>query len=173
MKVNVLDDIVKYLYYGHANVNDHSNKGTPPPDDIAPAIGAASRAMIAAMMGKLAGRGYDDMTPAFASLIPLLEATGARPTALAQRAGITKQAISQLVRELEGRGYLEQVPDPTDTRAKIVRLTKRGIQLRAACMEVRRELQEIAMAALGKTRLTRLRDDLREVAAVLGKVSHS
>jgi DNA-binding MarR family transcriptional regulator len=154
-------------------VNNPPTKGNAPPDDIAPAIAAASRAMIAAMMVKLASNGFDDMTPAFAHLIPLLDATGARPTVLAQRAGITKQAISQLVRELEGRGYLEQVPDPTDTRAKIVRLTKRGIQLRAACMGVRQELQEIAMAALGKTRLTRLRNDLREVAAVLGKVSRS
>ena len=154
-------------------MNDPSNKGPPPPDDIAPAIGAASRAMTAALMSKLAGRGYDDMTPAFASLIPLLDATGARPTMLAQRAGITKQAISQLVRELEERSYVEQVSDPTDTRAKIVRLTKRGIQLRTACIGARQELQQTAMAALGKTRLTRLRNDLREVAAVLGQVSRS
>lgn len=155
-------------------MNDHPRKGSPPaPDDIAPAIGAASRAMIAAMMSKLASRGYDDMTPAFASLIPLLDATGARPTALAQRAGITKQAISQLVRELEERGYVEQVRDSTDTRAKIARLTKRGIQLRTTCMGVRQELDEIALAALGKARLTRLRSDLREVAAALGQVARS
>jgi Transcriptional regulators len=51
------------------------------------------------------------------------------------RAGITKQAISQLVRELEARGYVEQVPDSTDTRAKIVRLTNRGVALHAACAE--------------------------------------
>ena len=154
-------------------MNDHPKKGSPPPDDIAPAIAAASRAMIAAMMVKVASNGFDDMTPAFAHLIPLLDATGARPTVLAQRAGITKQAISQLVRELEARGYLEQVPDPTDTRAKIVRLTKRGIQLRAACMGVRQQLQEIALAALGKVRLTRLRNDLQEVAAALGQVAQS
>ena len=170
----MLDDIVKYIDQGHEIVNDHPKKGNPPPpDDIAPAIGAASRAMVAAMMVKLGRNGFDDMTPAFAHLIPLLDATGARPTVLAQRAGITKQAISQLVRELETRGYLEQVPDPTDTRAKIVRLTRRGTQLRSACMRVRQELQEIALAALGKVRLMRLRDDLREVAALLGQVSQS
>lgn len=150
------------------------NQGNlPPADDIAPAIGAASRAMIAAMMVKLAGSGFDDMTPAFAHLIPLLDAAGARPTVLAQRAGITKQAISQLVRELETRGYLEQVADPTDTRAKIVRLTKRGLQLRTACMGVRQELHEIALAALGKGRLSRLRNDLWAVAGALGQVAQS
>jgi len=40
-------------------------------------------------------------------------------------------------------------------------------------MRVRQELQEIALAALGKVRLMRLRDDLREVAALLGQVSQS
>jgi DNA-binding MarR family transcriptional regulator len=86
---------------------------------------------------------------------------------LAQRAGITKQAISQLVRELEVRGYVEQVPDSTDTRAKIVRLTKRGVALHAASAEVRLELQSVAIAKLGKSRVSRLRRDLLELAAAL------
>jgi len=99
--------------------------------------------------------------------MPLLDATGARPSTLAQRAGITKQAISQLVRELETRGYVEQVPDSTDTRAKIVRLTKRGVALHAASAEVRLELQSVALAKLGKSRVSRLRRDLIELAAAL------
>jgi DNA-binding MarR family transcriptional regulator len=140
-------------------------------DDIAPAIGAASRSMIAAMMAGVAARGFDDMTPAFASLIPLLDANGARPTVLAQRAGITKQAISQLVRELETRNYVEQVPDPTDTRAKIVRLTKRGVALRAACAQVRKDLQTVAVETFGKTGASRLGRELMRLAAALAKVS--
>ena len=97
----------------------------------------------------------------------LLHENGARPTALAQRAGITKQAISQLVRELEVRGYVEQVPDSTDTRAKIVRLTKRGVALHAASAEVRLEMQSVALAKLGKVRVSRLRRDLIDLAAAL------
>jgi len=132
-------------------------------DDIAPVIGAAGRSLIAAMMVRLTARGFDGMTPAFASLIPLLDADGARSTVLAQRASVTKQAISQLVRELETRGYVEQVRDPTDTRAKIVRLTKRGVALRDACMQVRGELQALAASTLGKTRLAQLQRDLAHV----------
>ena len=136
-------------------------------DDIPPALGRAVRAMSGTMMAKVASRGFNGMTPAFASLMPLLDATGARPSTLAQRAGITKQAISQLVRELEARGYVEQVPDATDTRAKIVRLTKHGAALHAACAEVRLELHSVALAKLGKTRVSRLRRDLTELAAAL------
>lgn len=136
-------------------------------DDIPPALGRAVRAMSGTMMAKVASRGFDGMTPAFASLMPLLDATGVRPTTLAQRAGISKQAISQLVRELEARGYVEQIPDPTDTRAKIVCLTKRGVALHAACAEVRLELHSVAIAKLGKSRASRLRRDLLELAAAL------
>jgi DNA-binding MarR family transcriptional regulator len=136
-------------------------------DNFAPALAAASRALVATMMAEVAKCGFNDVTPAFSSLMPLLDATGARPTALAQRAGITKQAISHLVRELESRGYVEQVPDSTDTRAKIVRLTKRGVALHAASAEVRHELQAVALAKLGKLKVSRLRRDLIELAAAL------
>ena len=136
-------------------------------DNFAPALAAAGRALTATMMAKLASCGFTDVTPAFSSLMPLLDATGARPSTLAQRAGITKQAISQLVRELETRGYVEQIPDATDTRAKIVRLTKRGLALHAASAEVRLELQSVALAKLGKARVSRLRRDLVELAAAL------
>jgi DNA-binding MarR family transcriptional regulator len=136
-------------------------------DNFAPALAAAGRALTATMMAMLASRGFNDVTPAFSSLMPLLDATGARPTALAQRAGITKQAISQLVRELEVRGYVEQVADSTDTRAKIVRLTKRGVALHAASAEVRLEMQSVALAKLGKVKVSRLRRDLIELAAAL------
>ena len=147
-----------------------SNSTEEKEDDIPPALGRAVRAISTTMMAKVASRGFNDMTPAFASLMPLLDATGVRPTTLAQRAGITKQAISQLVRELEARGYVEQVPDSTDTRAKIARLTKRGVALHTACAEVRHELQFVAIAKLGKSRVSRLRRDLMELAAALEEI---
>lgn len=150
-------------------MKDRPRQKEAPPDDIAPAIGAAHRALITAMMANVASCGFKDMTPAFASLVPLLDAAGARPTALAQRAGITKQAISQLVRELESRGYVEQVADPTDTRAKIVRLTRRGVALRATCAAMRQGLNDVAVATLGKTRLARLHQDLLQLAVALSQ----
>jgi len=125
--------------------------------------------MIAAMMARVSARGFDGLTPAFAGLIPLLDATGARPTVLAQRSGVSKQAMSQLVHEVETRGYLEQVPDPTDTRAKIVRLTERGVALRAACLEARDELQALATETLGKIKLARLQRDLTQLTAALSR----
>jgi DNA-binding MarR family transcriptional regulator len=127
--------------------------------------------MVVAMMAKVVACGYKDMTPAFATIIPLLDANGVRATVLAQRSGVTKQAVSQLVRELKTRGYVEQVTDPTDTRAKMVRLTKRGAELRAACAGVRKELNAAALKSLGKTRLARLRRDLGDLAATMAQTT--
>jgi DNA-binding MarR family transcriptional regulator len=175
-QVLVESALVLGLPYGleHAEHTERSRRMVNKPledADFLPALGAASRNTIAAMMAKVAGSGYTDMTPAFASLIPLLDANGVRATLLAQRSGITKQAVSQLIRELKARGYVEQVADPTDTRAKIVRLTKRGVALRAACAEVRKEMNAAAIKALGKNRIARLRRDLGDLAAVLGQAN--
>jgi DNA-binding MarR family transcriptional regulator len=137
-------------------------------EDIAPLVALASRGTIALMMARLTALGFEGLTPAFAQLMPLLDAEGAHTTELAKRAGVSKQAISQLVRELQARGYVEQVPDPSDTRAKFVRLTKRGVALRGACFEVRREIQSLIGKKLGKTRLARLQRDLQEFTALLG-----
>jgi DNA-binding MarR family transcriptional regulator len=142
-------------------------------EDFAPALGAASRALIAAMMAKVAGCGFKDMTPAFSTLMPLLDPAGAgtRAQELARRSGVTKQAMSQLIRELQSRGYVEQVGDPTDTRAKLVRLTKRGMALRATCQTVRGEITDAARRALGPVRLRRLQRDLGDLAVALAGLS--
>ena len=143
------------------------------PADFAPALGAASRTLMAAVMVKAAECGFKDITPAFASLMPHLDPSGAgtRAQELAQRLGITKQAMSQFIRELQTRGYVEQVPDPSDTRAKLVRLTKRGIALRASCHQMRAAITEVALRALGPARLKRLQSDLVELTKALATIA--
>ncbi|MEZ5090392.1 MAG: helix-turn-helix domain-containing protein [Micropruina sp.] len=45
-----------------------------------------------------------------------LDEAGSTVSTLAQRAGMTKQAMAALVQYLEGHGYLHREPDPTDGR---------------------------------------------------------
>jgi DNA-binding MarR family transcriptional regulator len=59
-------------------------------------------------------------------LMPHLDLEGTRITELARRAEITKQAVGQLVTDMEEAGYVERRPDPSDQRAKLVVLTRRG-----------------------------------------------
>jgi DNA-binding MarR family transcriptional regulator len=94
----------------------------------------------------------------------LLDAKGSRATVLAQKAGVTKQAMSQLVKLLEQRDNVEQVADPTDTRAKVIRRT-RGIALRKVCEDVRKELEANALKTLGEKDLSKLHQDLNRLIA--------
>jgi DNA-binding MarR family transcriptional regulator len=160
--------MVKIVDENHAKLSDGHK-----PVEIAPAIVGASRALVAALMARVAARGFEGMTPAFAALIPLLDARGARPSVLASQAGVSKQAMSQLIREIESRGYIEQVRDPTDTRAKIVRLNKRGVALRQACAVVRRDLQALAQNTLGEKRVAALQRDLTQLTALLNQSQRS
>jgi DNA-binding MarR family transcriptional regulator len=55
-----------------------------------------------------------------------IDAGGTRLTELARRAGVVQSAMAELVDDLEAKGYVERVPDPTDGRAKLICLTDRG-----------------------------------------------
>jgi DNA-binding MarR family transcriptional regulator len=141
------------------------------PPNVARSLMLAARAHTAAVTARLALRGYDDFPFASASLLWLMDEGGTRSTVLAQRAGVTKQAMSQLVRLMERQGYLEQVPDPTDTRAKVVRMTPRGEAVKTACVEVRDELNRKVAGILGKKDADRLETHLDAAATLFGEVA--
>jgi DNA-binding MarR family transcriptional regulator len=65
--------------------------------------------------------GYAHLRAAHTNLFPHIDLEGTRLTELAKRVGISKQAVGQLVDELEDMGALERVPDPEDGRAKLIR----------------------------------------------------
>jgi DNA-binding MarR family transcriptional regulator len=101
--------------------------------------------------------------------MPWIDATGVRPSVLAQKTGVTKQAMSQLIKMIEERGYVETVPDTDDTRAKVVKLTHRGVALKKAAADVREEYQQLAIQTLGKARLDRLGADLAKLIEAYGR----
>lgn len=74
--------------------------------------------------------GVPGMRGSFGAILGILPADGARPTVLAARLGITKQSLGERLRDLEQRGWVESVPDPTDGRALIVRRTADGDRIR-------------------------------------------
>jgi DNA-binding MarR family transcriptional regulator len=80
--------------------------------------------------------------------------------ALAEMAGVTKQAISQQVAHLEARGYVVVEPDPADSRAKAVRLTERGRQSQQLGRPLFGELEEDWQRRFGAT-------DVRELRRIL------
>jgi DNA-binding MarR family transcriptional regulator len=73
--------------------------------------------------------GYDDLTAAHVGLWRYPGLEGLRPSQLADRVGITKQSVNDLLGHLEQHGYLLRVPDSADGRARVIRLTAKGRRL--------------------------------------------
>lgn len=105
---------------------------------------------------RLGEEGFADFTVAETAVLRNVETGGSRITDIARRAKVTPQAISQLVAGLEGKGYLTNAPDPTDGRARRVRLTDRGLALIAQGQDITRELHERWAEILGAEALSEL-----------------
>ena len=93
---------------------------------------------------------------AHTTLFPHLNAEGVRGADLAKKLGVTKQAVSQLVTELEEWGVVEQIADPQDGRAKLVRFTKKGEQALLQGLAVLGELETELTDKIGKRRMQEL-----------------
>lgn len=77
----------------------------------------------------LARLGRSDRPPlrrSHTALFPHIDLAGTRLTELARRTGVTKQAVAQLIDELEAWGVVDKRPDPADRRAKLVVFSRRG-----------------------------------------------
>jgi len=94
-----------------------------------------------------------------------IDPEGTRLTDLAERAFMTKQSVGEVVSDLEQRGYVERVPDPSDGRAKIIRLTDRGQEAMALGREIIDELEQEWAERYGADRVAALRDALEAVTA--------
>jgi DNA-binding MarR family transcriptional regulator len=94
-----------------------------------------------------------------------IDPEGTRLTDLAERAFMTKQSVGEVVSDLEQRGYVERVPDPTDGRAKIIRLTERGREAMALGRGIIDEIEREWAERYGAERVAALREALEAVTA--------
>lgn len=114
----------------------------------------------------LAAEGFDGIRYVHGSVFRYIDPEGSRLTTLAERAGLTKQAIAELVDELEDHGYLERVADPGDRRAKIIRLTDRGRMAQLAAARFFTDVEQRWSRHLGGDQVTMLRRALEQVIAL-------
>jgi DNA-binding MarR family transcriptional regulator len=151
--------------------SSHFINGPPQvPPSGAPLIGALLRipweAIQRRMLERLHERGFDDLDAAHLNVFQYPGPQGARPSELAARLRISKQALNYLLGELERLGYLERRPDPDDLRSKRVALTRRGA---AAVQVIREAVSEVETAwarQLGRQRFDQLSGLLHELSGL-------
>ena len=120
----------------------------------------ASRAAADRIFRAMHNAGFDDVTIAQARLMMGVDPEGTRISVLAARGQVAKQTATALVDKLERAGYVERVPDPSDGRARLVRMTPRA---EAALPLARAEEDRIEAewrAHLGTKRMDQLREAL-------------
>jgi DNA-binding MarR family transcriptional regulator len=91
---------------------------------------------------------------------------GTRLTELAEAAQVTKQTAGFLVDQLQAEGYVERVPDPSDARARLVRIAPRGREAVARAREMEQVVEREWEQHLGPERMAALRDALTSLREI-------
>ena len=135
-----------------------------PPDDDELNIGVLLfipyRAMETRVFQALADAGYNDFTTAQARVIQRIAPAGSRLTDLAEQAQITKQTAGFLINQLERAGYVERVPDPTDGRARLIRIAPRGAKAVTLANTLVAHIEAEWTTHLGNQHMAQLRQTL-------------
>ena len=90
---------------------------------------------------------------------------GSRLTELAESSGLTKQAVGEVVADLEELGYVERAQDPQDGRAKVIRLTPHGADAQRTALEIFADVERELAERYGAERVATMRELLEEIAA--------
>jgi DNA-binding MarR family transcriptional regulator len=107
--------------------------------------------------------GFNELRMPHMAVLQFPGPDGVRPGLLAERAGMSRQAVNQLLGSLEALGYIVRSDAPNEGRTRVVRLTKRG---HAACAKIHEILRDIECewsAELGPKRFTKLKELLLRV----------
>jgi DNA-binding MarR family transcriptional regulator len=144
----------------------HERQDAREPANTAVLLHRAVDAIERVVPQRLAESGHGAVRAAHGAVFQHLDPDGTTVSALAERAGMTKQAMAELVTYLETHGYVGRVPAPDDGRAKLVRLTASGQEVVAVALGLVPEMEARIIAALGRPRWRELRNDLTTVRAL-------
>jgi len=109
------------------------------------------------LLSRLEEAGWPEITRAQSLVFAHFDREGTRPSELARRIGISRQAVHQTVRELVELGLVELVPDPASRRSKLVVLTPVGNATLGSAHAVFSELEDALADRIGRASVNELR----------------
>jgi DNA-binding MarR family transcriptional regulator len=134
-----------------------------PPSLIGALLRVPSQTIHRRLVTDLNAAGFDDLRLPHIAVLSYPSPDGRRPGELAEQAGLSKQAMNQLLQSLEQLGYISRSRDGDDGRARVVHFTRRGRaawnKIYAILLEVEAEWRDV----LGDKRVAQLKKLLRDV----------
>jgi len=115
------------------------------------------------IIDELNAAGFEELRVPHMSVLQFPGPDGVRPGTLAERAGMSKQAMNQLLRSLEDLGYVIRSDAPDEGRARIIRFTKRGRAAYAKVYDILHDIEREWSAELGPKRFAQLKEALYRV----------
>ena len=110
------------------------------------------------IINELNAAGFADLRLPHMAVLQFPGPDGVRPSALAERAGVSKQAMNQLLRSLEGLGYIVRSDGLEGGGTRLVRLTRRGHAAYAKIHDILRNVEREWSAELGPERFAELKE---------------
>ncbi|WBQ03146.1 MarR family winged helix-turn-helix transcriptional regulator [Kribbella sp. CA-293567] len=134
-------------------------------------VDRANRALQADMVRSAHRHGFPEIKPAHNAVFATLGTAGGRAIDMAERAGITRQSMGEVIREMVGLGILEMRPDPADRRAKLVTYTEYGLQVAGSGKSRLAELEQRFDEEFGAAEYELARDVLQRLAGLLDRLA--
>ncbi|MDR3418477.1 MAG: MarR family transcriptional regulator [Nevskia sp.] len=103
------------------------------------------------MQNYIRAAGFQPMSRSQAMVMGSIAGGMRRPADLARSLGVSRQAVHQLLADMEGRGLVDLRPDPDDARAKLVHFSRRGSGMHRVAMHAQRRIQAELEKRLGRT----------------------
>jgi DNA-binding MarR family transcriptional regulator len=130
-------------------------------------LDSATEAYLSEFRRQLEETGFADLRPTHGCVFRFVRDDGMRLTDLATHADMTKQSVGEIVDDLVDLGYVERIPDPEDRRAKLIRLTDKGVEAQRVGFGLIDGIEARWAERFGGDRVDELRALLEEIVSEL------
>jgi len=127
----------------------------------------ASRSVNAAIVEDLHQHGFKELRSTHTALLSNLDLEGSSLTTIAQRAGMTKQAMGRLADELISLKYIKKTPGEDDKRAVKIEFTTAGLELMNHSFTIMEDLENRCVHLVGENRFKNLLTSLQHIVEEL------
>ena len=127
---------------------------------------AKSHRIVRELAGEfLQAKGYTNFRVGHMVALIHIDLEGSNINNLAHLAGVTKQAMSKLVKELQDEGFVTIEKHPSDARTLIVKLSDRGINTMLHWKECTNNIESKFSEIIGSEKVEQLKDTLSTIVA--------